>query len=66
MVGVQRLSEGFVSCSVVARICMSFDIPFSSYWTWLILGTLVVVTQLLGVTEKLWIKVGPLNLQATC
>jgi hypothetical protein len=44
---------------------MSFDIPFSSYWTWLILGTLVLVTQLLGVSEKLWIKVGPLNLRVT-
>ncbi|KAF9526193.1 multidrug resistance-associated ABC transporter [Crepidotus variabilis] len=27
----------------------------SSYWTWAILGTLVIVAQLLGITEKLWI-----------
>ncbi|GBE87310.1 ATP-dependent bile acid permease [Sparassis crispa] len=29
----------------------------SSYWTWIILFTLVVATQFLGVSEKLWIKV---------
>ncbi|KAF8963320.1 multidrug resistance-associated ABC transporter [Flammula alnicola] len=28
----------------------------SSYWTWVILATLVVVIQILGVSEKLWIK----------
>ncbi|KAJ8589109.1 P-loop containing nucleoside triphosphate hydrolase protein [Rhizopogon salebrosus TDB-379] len=28
----------------------------SSYWTWSILGFLIVCTQLLGVTEKLWVQ----------
>jgi ABC-type multidrug transport system fused ATPase/permease subunit len=28
-----------------------------SYWTWSILGFLIVCTQLLGVTEKLWVQV---------
>ncbi|PPQ62804.1 hypothetical protein CVT24_000498 [Panaeolus cyanescens] len=28
----------------------------SSYWTWVILGTLVVIVQVLGLSEKLWIK----------
>lgn len=28
----------------------------SSYWTWVILSILIVVIQLLGVGEKLWIK----------
>lgn len=28
----------------------------SSYWTWVILSVLIVVIQLLGVGEKLWIK----------
>ncbi|KAI0782312.1 multidrug resistance-associated ABC transporter [Abortiporus biennis] len=28
----------------------------SSYWTWIILSTLVVLNQLLGVSEKFWIK----------
>lgn len=28
-----------------------------SYWTWIILGSLIVLSQLLGVTEKVWIKV---------
>ena len=30
---------------------------FSSYWTWVFLAFLVVVIQILGVSEKLWIKV---------
>jgi len=29
----------------------------SSYWTWIILLIIAVIMQLLGVTEKLWIKV---------
>jgi len=29
----------------------------SSYWIWVLLGFFVVVQQLLGITEKLWIKV---------
>ena len=29
----------------------------SSYWIWVLLGFFVIVQQLLGVTEKLWIKV---------
>ncbi|KAI0357032.1 multidrug resistance-associated ABC transporter [Trametes cingulata] len=29
----------------------------SSYWTWGILLTLIILTQVLGVAEKLWIKV---------
>ncbi|KAF7792210.1 hypothetical protein EIP86_003243 [Pleurotus ostreatoroseus] len=38
----------------------------SSYWTWAILGFLIVLNQLLGVSEKVWIKVwgaayGPTN-----
>jgi len=30
---------------------------YSSYWTWVILATLVVINQFLGISEKLWIKV---------
>ncbi|CDO68601.1 hypothetical protein BN946_scf184996.g32 [Trametes cinnabarina] len=29
----------------------------SSYWTWVILFVMVVLTQVLGVAEKLWIKI---------
>ncbi len=29
----------------------------SSYWTWGILTVLIILTQLLGVGEKVWIKV---------
>ncbi|KXN85925.1 ATP-dependent bile acid permease [Leucoagaricus sp. SymC.cos] len=29
----------------------------SSYWTWIVLGALIVVTQLLGVGEKFWVKI---------
>lgn len=32
--------------------------PRSSYWTWAILLSLVAFNQLLGVSEKFWIKVG--------
>jgi len=33
-----------------------------SYWTWVILSALIVIVQLLGVGEKLWIKVGSYSL----
>ncbi|KAH9922425.1 multidrug resistance-associated ABC transporter [Fomitopsis serialis] len=29
----------------------------SSYWTWVILFTLIILTQVLGVSEKVWIKI---------
>ncbi|KAF5353364.1 hypothetical protein D9756_007860 [Leucocoprinus leucothites] len=41
--------------SVKWRIYKSY-LKASSYWTWIILGILVVVTQLLGVGEKFWIR----------
>lgn len=31
---------------------------YRSYWTWIALASLIVLAQLLGVTEKIWIKVG--------
>ena len=56
MVDIQELSQGFVS--VICMHLFALLMIRRSYWTWVILSVLIVVIQLLGVGEKLWIKVG--------
>ena len=40
-----------------SHLLLTFFDSCSSYWTWVFLAFLVVLIQILGVSEKLWIKV---------
>ncbi|KXN90438.1 ATP-dependent bile acid permease [Leucoagaricus sp. SymC.cos] len=41
----------------LSTTCLFTDYFSGSYWTWIILGILIIVTQLLGVGEKFCVKV---------
>ena len=56
MVNLQDLPESLVSASIFRPIYGSLII-IRSYWTWVILFVLIVLNQLLGVSEKVWINV---------
>jgi len=42
---------------VISKISGCLLMPLRSYWTWIILALLIVVSQLLVIGEKLWIMV---------
>jgi hypothetical protein len=47
------------SCVISKTSCICLMPAGRSYWTWGILGLLIIVSQLLVVGEKLWIMVRP-------
>lgn len=61
MEDLQHVPEGIVSVgsAVLRRSWLKFGTfhVSRSYWTWGILLFLIIFTQILGVGEKVWIKV---------
>lgn len=59
MGNLQDISQGFVGI-LLELSSRKVKPSLRSYWTWAILICLIVTNQLLGVSEKVWIKVGRL------
>ena len=57
MVYIQDIPQSIVNYNLLLVSISVLILIARSYWTWAILIVLIIVNQLLGVSEKLWIKV---------